>query len=98
MPSDVSYEEKRVGEEAAMRVREEQERVSPTKRESRFGDCERPVPARQRQAGGLESQREKTREERQIVSESERVRERVCFASLLHSRWMASDFDKFDSA
>jgi len=29
MPSDVSYEEKRVGEEAAMRVREEQERVSP---------------------------------------------------------------------
>ena len=53
---------------------------APTKRESRFGGCERPVPARQRQAGGLESQREKTREERQIVSESERVRERVCFA------------------
>ncbi len=53
---------------------------APTKRESRFGDCERPVPARQRQAGRLESQREKSREERQIVSESERVREHVCFA------------------
>ena len=28
----------------------------------------------------MESQKEKTREERQIVYESERVRERVCFA------------------
>ncbi len=80
MPNYGSYEEKRVREEAATRVREEQERVSPPKRESRFGACEHPVPARQRQAGGLESQREKTREERQIVSESERERERVCFA------------------
>ncbi len=50
------------------------------KRESRFGGCERPVPAKQRLAGGLESKREKTREKRQIVSENERVRERVCFA------------------
>ncbi len=51
----------------------------PTKRESEIRLL-RPVSARQRQAGGLESQREKMREERQIVSESERARERVCFA------------------